>query len=97
MASKRARPKAGPPGRLAKAIAEASTFAAALPPPNQSSRRNVRVLVALSDQERATIAEVAEARGEPLATTVRTLAVTYAEKILEQSPGGPAKPEKRSR
>ncbi len=65
-----------PPDRLSKA------FAAALPAPKQSRARTVRVLVALSEGERDAIAAVAQSRDEPLATTVRVLAVTYAERIL---------------
>ncbi len=68
-----------PSPRLAKALA------AALPSPAQSRARTERVLVALSAEERATIAAVAEARREPLATTVRTLAVTAAEIVLAES------------
>lgn len=68
-----------PSPRLAKALA------AALPSPAQSRARTERVLVALSTEERDTIAAVADARREPLATTVRTLAVTAAEIVLAQS------------
>ena len=70
------KPRTEPPPRLA------SAFAAALPPPKQSKARTVRIVVALSEGERDTIAAVAESRGEPLATTARILAVTYAETIL---------------
>ena len=68
-----------PSPRLAKALA------AALPSPAQSRARTERVLVALSTEERDRIAAVAEARREPLATTVRTLAVTAAEIVLAES------------
>ncbi len=64
--------------RLAKALA------AALPSPAQSRARTGRVLVAFSTEERDMIAAVAEARREPLATTVRTLAVTAAEIVLRR-------------
>ena len=70
------RSTAAPPDRLSKALA------AALPAPKQSRARTVRVLVALSEGERDAIAAVAESRDEPLAATVRILAVTYAEQIL---------------
>lgn len=70
------RSPAAPPDRLSQALA------AALPAPKQSRARTVRVLVALSEGERDAIAAVAESRDEPLAATLRVLAVTYAERIL---------------
>lgn len=79
MPRKPAPPPSKPPARLA------SAFSAAMPPPKQSQARAVRLVVALSEGERDTIATVAELRGEPLATTVRTLAVTGAEVILSEN------------
>ncbi len=76
------KPPAQPPPRLAKSLAASRAFAAALPPPNQSHARPFRVIVALSEGERGALAAVAESRGEPLATTVRTLAVHAAEMVL---------------
>lgn len=77
-----------PPAIPAEPLAAdlAASFAAALPPPKQSRARTVKVLLPLSVGERDTIAKVAEARGEPFAVTLRTLAVTYAQIILGEKP-----------
>lgn len=66
--------KPAPPARLARAFA--------LPAPNIAPARAVRVLLSLSEGERDKLAAVAKSRGEPLATTVRILAVHAAEIVL---------------
>jgi hypothetical protein len=78
-----AAPKAENP-RLARAVAFADRLADALPPPVASKARPVRIVLALSEAERDKLAAVATKRGEPLATATRTLAVTYAELLLEK-------------
>lgn len=56
-------------------------LAAALPPPQV--KRSERVLLALTKEERQRLEAVAAKRGEPLAVTVRALALAAAETIAD--------------
>lgn len=58
-----------PPGRLA------------IPEPERRAPRSKAILLKVTEEENALLARVAEARGEPLATATRVLALAAAAQV----------------
>ena len=56
--------------------------ALAIPEPERRARRSRAILLKLTEEENALLAQVAAARGEPLATAARVLALAAAQAAL---------------